>query len=413
MQRMPHFIGLDVGTANVRCVVGMLEQKESENENNLSIIGVGKSKNYGMRKGAVVHVEDVAQAIGDAVSEAERMAGVRINGVTVNVNGAHINSQPSHGTVAISNPDRQITDDDRLRAEETAAVIHLPDNREIIQVFAKNYKIDGQDNIKDPVGMQGVRLEVDTLVVTAGTPLLRTLDSALEKAQIGIHHHTVSSIAAAEAVLDRHQKEAGTAVVDIGAGTTNVVIIEEGEVEHLAVIPIGSKKLTDDLAIGLKTDLEIAEEVKLTHGTLDFSEPPAEFISVEHGGKKHQFSEKITRFVIEARMEELFEQIDREFKKVGKSRKLPGGVVLVGATAKMPGIDEYAKDRLQLPVKVGSIKGVSGLVDTINSPEYATSVGLMMLDMILEGQGPGVINMPSGLYSPSKLASKIKKFIKR
>jgi cell division protein FtsA len=411
MQKSPHFTGLDIGTANVRCIAGMLEQ--NENENTLSIIGVGTSKNYGMRKGAVVHVDDVAQAISEAVSEAERMAGVRINGATINVNGAHINSQPSHGTVAISNPDRQISDDDRLRAEDTAAVIHLPDNREIIQVFAKNYKIDGQDNIKDPVGMQGVRLEVDTLVVTAGTPLLRTLDSALEKAQMNIHHHTVSSIAAAEAVLDRHQKESGTAVVDIGAGTTNLVILEEGEVEHIAVIPIGSKKLTDDLAIGLKTDLEIAEEVKLIHGTLNFSKPPAELISVEHGGKRHQYSERVARFVIEARMEELFDQIDREFKKVGKSRKLPGGVVLVGATAKMPGIDEYARDCLQLPVKIGTIKGVSGLVDTINSPEYATAVGLMMLDMILEGQSAGAVGMSSNLYSPSRLATKIKRFIKR
>jgi cell division protein FtsA len=411
MQKMPHFTGLDIGTANVRCIAGMLEQHE--NENVLSIIGVGTSKNYGMRKGAVVHVEDVAQAISDAVSETERMAGVRINGATINVNGAHINCQSSHGTVAISSPDRQITDDDRLRAEETAAVIHLPDNREIIQVFAKNYKIDGQDNIKDPVGMQGVRLEVDTLVVTAGTPLLRTLDSALEKAQMSIHHHTVSSVAAAEAVLDRHQKESGTAVVDIGAGTTNLVILEEGEVEHIAVIPIGSKKLTDDLAIGLKTDLEIAEEVKLIHGTLDFSKPPAELISVEHGGKRHQYSERVARFVIEARMEELFEQIDREFKKVGKSRKLPGGVVLVGATAKMPGIDEYARDRLQLPVKIGAIKGVSGLVDTINNPEYATAVGLMMLDMMLEGQSSNGASMMSGPYISSRLATKFKKFIKR
>jgi cell division protein FtsA len=411
MQKSPHFTGLDIGTANVRCIAGMLEQ--NENENTLSIIGVGTSKNYGMRKGAVVHVDDVAQAISEAVSEAERMAGVRINGATINVNGAHINSQPSHGTVAISNPDRQISNDDRLRAEDTAAVVHLPDNREIIQVFAKNYKIDGQDNIKDPVGMQGVRLEVDTLVVTVGTPLLRTLDSALEKAQMNIHHHTVSSIAAAEAVLDRHQKESGTAVVDIGAGTTNLVIIEEGEVEHLAVIPIGSKKLTDDLAIGLKTDLEIAEEVKLIHGTLDFSKAPAELISVEHGGKRHQYSERVARFVIEARMEELFDQIDREFKKVGKSRKLPGGVVLVGATAKMPGLAEYARDRLQLPVKIGTIKGVSGLVDTINSPEYATAVGLMMLDMILEGQSSGAVGMPSNLYSSSRLATKIKRFIKR
>jgi cell division protein FtsA len=411
MQKTPHFVGLDIGTANVRCIVGMLEQHETENT--LSVIGVGTSQNHGMRKGAVVHVEDVAQAIDEAVSEAERMAGVRISGATINVNGAHINSQPSHGTVAISNPNRQISDDDRLRAEETAAVVHLPDNREIIQVFSRNYKIDGQDNIKDPVGMQGVRLEVDTLVVTAGTPLLRTLDSALEKAQVNIHHHTISSLAAAEAVLDRHQKESGTAIIDIGAGTTNLVVLEEGEIEYLAVIPIGSKKLTDDLAIGLKTDLEIAEQVKLAHANLDFSKPPAEFVSIEFDGKRYQFSEKVVRFVIEARMEELFEQIDREFKKVGKSRKLPGGVVLVGATAKMPGLAEYAKERLQLAAKVGTIKGVSGLVDTINSPEYATGVGLMMLDMILDGQGVNGVGLGSTIRFSSNIATKFKKIIRR
>ena len=160
------------------------------------------------------------------------------------MNGAHINSQTSHGVVAISSPNRQITDEDRARVEDAATIINLPANREIIQVFARNYGIDGQDNIKDPVGMQGVRLEVDTLVLTAGIPLLRTLDAALEKAQVGVHHHTVASLAAAEAVLDRRQKESGTAVLDIGSGTTNIVIIEEGEVEHVAVIPVGGQNIT-------------------------------------------------------------------------------------------------------------------------------------------------------------------------
>jgi cell division protein FtsA len=410
MQKAPYFVGLDIGTSKVRCVVSSIDGNGSENT--LSVIGVGSSPNHGMRKGAVIHVEDVAQSVGEAVSEAERMAGVRISGATINVNGAHINSQPSHAVVAISSLNRQITDDDRLRVEEAASTIQIPANREIIQVFAKNYRIDGQDNIKDPVGMQGIRLEVDTLVVTAGTPLLRTLDYALDKAEMGIHHHTVSSLAASEAVLDRRQKEAGTAVIDIGAGTTNLVILEEGEVEYLAVIPIGSKKLTDDLAIGLKTDLDIAEAVKLAHATLDFSKPPEEAVSVEFDGKRYQFSEKIIRFVIEARMEELFEQIDREFKRVGKSRKLPGGVVIVGATAKMPGLADYAKERLQVSAKIGSIKGVGGLVDTIDGSEYATCVGLMMMDMILDGQNSAGV-FGSGTNITGTLLSRIKKMIAR
>lgn len=411
MQKAPYFVGLDIGTANVRCVVGMLESTETEH--NLSVIGIGSSENHGMRKGAVVHVEDVASAISEAMTEAERMAGIRINGATLNVNGAHIASQTSHGVVAISSPTRQITDDDRARVEEAATVINLPANREIIQVFAKNYRIDGQDNIKDPVGMQGVRLEVETLVVTAGVPLLRTLDAALEKAQVNTHHYTIASLAAAESVLDRRQKESGTAVIDIGAGTTNVVILEEGEVEHVAVIPIGSQNLTNDLAIGLKTDLDIAEKVKKAHATLDFSEAPAEAVSVEYEGTRYQFPEKTVRIVVEARLEELFEQVDREFKKVGKSRRLPGGVVIVGGMANMPGLADYAKERLQLPAKVGKISNVGGLVDTINGPEYTTAVGLMMLDMILSGQSIGTGALSGGSQGASGLITKIKGLISR
>ncbi len=408
MQKAPYYVGLDIGTSAIRCVVGMFEHHETENT--LSVIGVGIKENNGMRKGSVVHAEDVATAISEAISEAERMTGVRIDGATINVNGAHINSQLSKGVVAISSPDRIINDDDRIRVEEAAAVINLPANREIIQIFAKSYSIDGQDKIKDPVGMKGVRLEVDTLIVTAGIPLLKTLELSLEKADVQIRHKTISSLAAAEAVLDRRQKESGTALIDIGAGTTNIVIIEEGEIEHVAVIPIGSQNLTNDLAIGLKTELEIADKVKKTHATLDFKNPPAESVSVEFEGKRHHFSEKIIRIVVEARMEELFEQIDREFKKVGKSRKLPGGVVLVGGMANMSGLALYARERLQLSAKIGKSSNVGGLADTIAAPEYATSIGLMMLDMILEGQNVNQI-LPSRNLLTNGLFNKIKNLL--
>jgi len=405
-----YFIGLDIGTSKVRCAVGMLDGQKSEKI--MNVIGTGSAANQGMRKGNVIHVEDVAAAIGEAVSEAERMAGVRVAAATINVNGAHLGCQNSKGVVSISNPNHTIGVDDLNRVEEAASLISLPANREIIQVFAKSYSIDGQENLKDPVGMQGLRLEVDTLVVTAGLSLLRSLDAALEKSTMGVHHHTVSSLAAAEAVLSRKQKESGTAVVDIGAGTTNIVVIEEGEVVYIAVIPIGSQNLTNDLAIGLKTDLEIAEMVKKVHATLDFSKAPAEQVSVEYQGKRHYFNEKIIRLVVEARIEELFEQVDKEFKKIGKSRRLPGGVVLVGATASMPGIADYAKNRLQLPAKIGKIVELGGLVDTINSPEYATVVGLMLMDMLLNGQPPtsGNFKLPNKI--PSALITKFKNFVK-
>src|SRR5215510_12202634 len=220
------YVGLDIGTSTVRCVLGVMDASSGK----LSIIGHGTATNLGMRKGAVVHVEDVADAIAQAVTEAERISGVRIQGGTVNINGTHVSGLNSKGVIAISAANREITAEDRLRVEEAATIVQLPSNREIIQVFAQNYRLDGQENIKDPVGMHGVRLEVDTHIVTAATPNLRNLDMALEKAQVNVHNHTLSSLAAAEAVMARQQKEAGTLLMDIGAGTTNLVVLEDGEV---------------------------------------------------------------------------------------------------------------------------------------------------------------------------------------
>jgi cell division protein FtsA len=241
-----HFVGLDIGTSAVRCVVGMVDPNSS---GKISIIGHGSARNLGMRRGIVVHIEDAAEAIVQALTEAERVSGMRIQGATVNINGSHVSGMNSKGVIAISAANREITPEDRMRAEEAATIVQLPSNREIIQVFAKNYRLDGQENIKDPVGMHGVRLEVDTHFVTAATPNLRNLDMALEKATVAPHNHTLSSLAAAEAVLERQQKEAGTVLIDIGAGTTNIVVLEDGEVQHVAVLPIGGLHITNDLFV--------------------------------------------------------------------------------------------------------------------------------------------------------------------
>lgn len=378
-QSPTHYIGLDIGTSLVRCVVGMLDENDPTRP---SIIGHGSAPNIGMRKGVIVHVEDVADAVAHAVTEAERVSGVHIQSATVNVNGAHVAGINSKGVIAISAANREITDDDRLRVEEAATIIQIPPNREIIQVFAKNYRLDGQDNIKDPVGMQGVRLEVDTHIVTAATPNLRNLDSVLDKAHVVASHHTVTSLAAAEAVLNRQQKESGTLLLDIGAGTTNLVVIEDGEVQHVAVIPVGGINVTNDLAIGLKTDLDIAEQVKIKHATLE-KKPLKTFVRVEHEGKAHQFDGAEIQMITEARIDELLELVDKELKKIHKSRKLPGGVVIVGGSANLPGIAEFTKDRLELAARVGKLQPLNGLVDTVQDSSYVGAVGLMLLDMLL------------------------------
>lgn len=373
----PYFVGLDIGTAMVRCVIGTRDEVSGA----ISVIGHGLAANQGMRKGVVMHIDDTVDAIVRALSDAERIAGMRIDRATVNINGSHVLGMSSRGVIAISGPNREITPDDRDRVEEAAAIVKLPANREIIQVFAKNYRLDGQDNIKDPVGMHGVRLEVDCHIITAATPNIHNLDLVLEKAHVFPQHKTISALAAAEAVLDRKQKEAGAAVIDIGAGTTNVAVIEDGEIQHVAVIPMGSMHITNDLAIGLKTDLDVAEQVKLKNVHLGDETDKTYRIIVD--GTGYTFEQAETNMIAEARMEELLEYVDKELARIHRSRKLPGGVVIVGATAALPGLAEFAREKLQLPARVGKIKGLDGLVDTVDDPSFATATGLMMLDILL------------------------------
>jgi len=376
-EKLSYFIGLDIGTTAARCVVGELSAELPLPK----IIGHGSAENTGMRKGNVAHIDEVAQAVINAISEAERMSGREIKSATVNVNGAHVEGINSKGVIAISSADRQITVSDRQRVEEAATIVQLPANKEIIQVFAKNYRLDNQDNIKDPVGMHGVRLEVDTHILTASAPALKSLDHVLEKAQLQASHRTVTSLAAAEAVLDRKQKESGVAVVDIGAATTNLVVIEDGEVEHIAVIPMGGSHITNDLAIGLKTDLDIAELVKLKHATLDKSASGE--TSFVKNGEELRFDREMMRIIAGARVEEILEYVDKELKKIHRSRKLPGGITYVGGTSKLPGLVEFSKDVLELPARIGSWKHVAKVVDGMDEHIYGPAVGLMLLDMLL------------------------------
>ena len=406
-----HYFGLDIGTSMVRCVIGMADAAEPSH---LSVIGHGSAANSGMRRGIITHVDDVVEAIVQAVTEAERVSGVQVHRATVNINGSHVTGMNSKGVIAISTANREISPDDRLRAEEAATIIQLPANREIIQVFAKNYRVDGQDNIKDPVGMNGVRLEVDTHIVTAATPNLRNLDSALDKARVTPMHRTVSSLAAAEAVLSRQQKEAGTLLLDIGAGTTNLLVAEDGEVQHIAVIPMGGKDITNDLAIGLKTDLDIAEMVKIEHGAVG-EMAKAGRVSVQHDGKAHFFDKDGdygVNNIVEARVEHILEFVDKELKKIHRSRKLPGGVVIVGGTAKLPGIDELAREKLQLAARLGNLQQLGGLIDTVQDPAYTSAVGLMLLDMLLlpsPHTDPGLPN-PGVFGAVEGLLKRFKKF---
>jgi cell division protein FtsA len=376
----PVFVGLDIGTSAVRCVIGTPDGQGDAGKP--TIIGHGHATNHGMRKGVVAHVDEVSDAIVQAVTEAERHSGRQIQSAVVNINGAHVSGQDSRGVIAISGASHRITDEDRMRVEEAATIVQLPSNREIIQPFTKNYVVDGQQNIKNPVGMEGVRLEADMYLVTASSPNVQSLENTLERARLHASFRTISGLGAAQATLTRQQREVGTAVIDIGASTTSIIVFEDGEVQHVAVLPVGSNNVTNDLAIGLQTDLDIAEMVKVRYG--DFR--ARSLLKIAHEQGEHTFEIATIRMIVDSRVEELFELVEKELHKIKRSRKLPGGIVIAGGGAKLPGIIDAAKQRLQLAVRVGKLQDVTGLVDTIDDPQFYTAIGLMQLDMYFGGQ---------------------------
>jgi cell division protein FtsA len=381
MQEMSRYgVGIDVGTTTVRCVVGHLDGSSMTP----NVVGVGEAPNSGMRKGMVVNIVNVAQSIDKALEEAERMSGHQVHGAAVNVNGAHITAMSSKGVVAVGAQDHEIIEDDLARAEEAATVVQLPANREILQVTPRSYQLDGQENIKDPLGMSGIRLEVDAHVITALSPHVKNLVKAVEMTETDAHTVVVSGLAAAKAVLTQQQMENGVVVIDLGGATTSVAVYEEGDLQHLAILPLGSVNITNDLAIGLRTDLDVAEKIKLAHASATArsggKEKPKE-IELTQGGEKLSFKIKEVDMIVGARLEEIFELIDKELKQIDRSGKLPGGVVLVGGGANLQNIEEFAKAALRLPARVAKFTEMSGVSDKTNKPEFAAALGLMLLDL--------------------------------
>lgn len=373
------FIGLDIGSTKVSCVVGLQE----EDAPHPSIIGVGVAPASGMRKGEVIDIEETVSSITAAVDEAERISGVPIDRATIAIDGAHVESLNSAGVIAVGRADQEISVEDVRRAEEAGSAVQLQPNREIIQMFPRSFTVDGQTNIKDPVGMNGVRLEVETHIVTGASAAMKNLHRSIYQAGIDIEGQVLVPLAAARAVLSKKQMELGAAVVDIGGGTTGIAVYEEGEILYSSVLPVGGMHITNDLAIGLRTDTDIAEKVKLKYikanpGRMSASER----IRIEELGEEAGVIPKRDLYdIVNARLEEIFQMVEEEFKKIGKAGMLPGGVVLTGGGAKLPGIEDFAKQALKLPVIIGKPEGLSGLSDKVNDPAFAAPVGLMLENM--------------------------------
>jgi cell division protein FtsA len=368
-------VGIDIGTTTVRCVVGHIDGTTGVP----TIVGAGVALNSGMRKGNVVNLAGPAQAIDEALGEAERMSGYQVDSATISINGTHILSTHADGMIAVGSANHEIIEEDIMRIEEVATLGKVPANREILEVVPHAYKLDGQDNIKNPVGMTGTRLEIDAHVVSVLTPNLLNLQKAVESAKVLPRTIVVAGVAAARAVLSEQQIENGVALIDIGGSTTNIAVYEEGDLQFTAVIPIGGINITNDLAIGLQIDQEIAEKLKIEHASA-ISSKDTSGISLEHGGEIYSFSTADIDEIVEARLEEIFEAVNKELARAGRAGKLPSGVILTGGTAQLKGISDYAKESLGLAARKGLAAGFGGVADGIDKPQFATAVGLMLID---------------------------------
>ncbi len=368
-------VGIDIGTTTVRCVVGHIDAATGIP----TIVGVGKSPNSGMRKGTVVNLNGPAHAIDAALGEAERMSGYEVNQATISVNGSHIISTKADGMIAVGMANHEINEDDLMRIEEVATTGKVPANREVLEVVPHSYTLDGQGNIKDPVGMNGTRLEISANVISAMAPYVVNLRKASEMATVIPNGVVPSVLASAKAVLSESQIESGVAVIDMGGATTSVAVFEEGDLQYVGVVPLGGSNVTNDLAIGLKTDPEIAEKVKVGHASAA-PRKQTEGISIKHEKEVFTFDASEIDEIVEARLEEIFEAVQKELKKAGRAGQLPSGVVLTGGASQMKGMTEFAKTQLGLAVRIGKSSGYGGVADNIDKPEYATAVGLMLID---------------------------------
>lgn len=367
-------VGIDVGTKNVRCVIGYIDADGDAPK----IVGVGTAPNSGMRKGIVTNLAGPAEAIDTALGAAERMSGHQVKTAVLSVNGSHLTSIKADGMITVGTTDNEVTPEDIVRLEDMATTGKIAQNREILEIVAHSYRLDGQDNIKDPIGMTGTRLEIKANVVSGLLPHITNLQKLAEMAKVEVSSVVPAVLASAQAVLTENQRENGVAVLDIGAATTGVAVFEEGDLQYLSVIPLGGQNVTNDLAIGLRTDPEIAESVKLAHAR--FGGKKLGKVETKHEKKTYSFEQSEIDEIVGARYEEIFEAVAKELKKAGRAGKLPSGAVLTGGGANTKGLVDFTKEQLGVAARLGKPSEYGGASNEIKGPEFSAAAGLMLID---------------------------------
>ncbi|MBL7714926.1 MAG: cell division protein FtsA [Bdellovibrionales bacterium] len=369
-------VGLDIGTTKICAIVG--EIVEGGPEPIVDIIGIGTAPSNGLRKGVVINIDSTVESISQAIQEAELMAGVEISGVFAGIAGGHIKSFNSTGIVAIK--DKEVRESDVQRVIDAAKAVAIPLDREVIHIIPQEYVIDNQDGIREPVGMSGVRLEAKVHIVTGAVSSAQNIIKCANKSGLNVSEICLEPIASAEAVLSQDEKELGVVLVDIGGGTSDIAIFKEGAIVHTGVLAIGGNHITNDIAIGLRTPQTEAEQIKIEHGcALASLVKPDETIEVAGvGGRRPRvLSRRLLAEIIEPRVEEIFQLIHREVQKSGYADLLSAGLVITGGSSLLEGMPEIAELVFEMPVKRGIPQGIGGLRDVVNSPKFATGVGLL------------------------------------
>jgi len=396
--------GLDIGSTSIRLVVGQKIIGPAGDE--LQIIGAVSGPTSGVGRGIVNSIEETTSSISAVLEKAERLVGVPITKVWVSINDPYIKCERSKGVVAVSRSDGEINETDVNRAIEAARALAVPVNYEILHVIPIKFSVDNQGDVKDPIGMNGIRLEVETLIVQGLSTQIKNLTKAIYRTGLEIEDLVIAPLAAAEAVLSNKQKELGVALVNLGSATVSLAVYEERNLIHTAILPIGSEHITSDVAIGLRCPINLAERIKREHGTacVENVEKRDDDVDISQLVKEEEvnddinvISRKYLAEIINARVEEIFDKIDREFKKIDRSGMLPAGIIFVGGGSELVGLVEEAKKKLRLPAALGVAKNINVIIDKVRNPEFLTALGLVIWGSHMEGDGTSESNIKKSL----------------
>lgn len=373
--------GIELGSTKIATLVAQIISDPGSFETSINIVGASQVESKGIKKAQIVDIEEAVDAITLSVDAAERMAGYSVESAFVSLGGAHVRSENSHGVVAVSSPDGEISENDIERVIEAAAAVSIPTSREVVHVLPRGYVVDGESGVKDPVGMSGVRLEVDTHIVSAGSAPIKNVRKAIGEVGVNIEELVFSGMASAEACLTPTEKELGCVLVDVGGGVTSIAAYLDGSLSYSGVIPVGAKNVTSDLAIGLRVSLETAEKIKLILSSKSKNKEESDEVDLDSLGiteVKKVSKKTLLEGIIRPRLNEIFTMVRLELEKEGIINKIPSGAVITGGGAETAGVIESGKRMLSLPVRIGIPRGVEGLIDDIITPVFSTSVGLII-----------------------------------